>query len=209
MPLRKPPSALWIPRASTEPRSRRRRRGRRRNPGSPASGCGSLRKRATSAASSSSVGASANAGWVTSTIGSSISSLVPTCPSWLRCPRAYETPGFLFFSRRLLTQDQYRRSRAASVARLTMTSDAQPTARSRRRVLGARGRGLRRRAHHLPARDRARAASLFGRRRGGVVPASRWRAPGPGDPFLRERRRAGERRLRRRRAERRLALSLQ
>ena len=38
MPLRKPPSALWIPRASTDPRSRKRRRGRRRSPGRPASG---------------------------------------------------------------------------------------------------------------------------------------------------------------------------
>ena len=210
MPLRKPPSALWIPRASTEPRSRRRSRGRRRNPGSPASGCGSLRKRATSAASSASVGASANAGWVTSTTGSSISSLAPIWPAGPRCPRAYETPGFLFFSCRMLTQDQYTRSRAASVARLTMTSDAKPAGRPRRRVVRARcRRRLRDGAHHLSARDGARAAGLFGRRRGGVVPAPRRRAPGAGDPLLRERRRALERRLRRRRAERRLALSLQ
>ena len=95
MPLRKPPSALWIPRASTEPRSRKRSSGRRRNPGSPASGCGSLRKRATSAASSASVGASAKAGWVTSTTGSSISSLAPIWPDWAEVPEGVRDAGLL------------------------------------------------------------------------------------------------------------------
>src|SRR4051794_25960117 len=224
MPSRTPPSALWIPRASTEPRKTKRSSGRRRNPGTPASGWGSFRKRATSATSSASVGASAKAGWVTSTTGSSISSLAPTppCPDRPRCPRAYETPGFLFFSRRMPTQDQYARMRATSVARLTMTSDAKPAARPHRpveragrraaflapRLAGFVGR-LRVGAHDLPSGDGAGPADLFGRRRGGVVPATGRSPTGARDPLLRERRRAGQRRLRRRRAERRVALSLQ
>ena len=65
----------------------------------PASGCGSPRKRATSAASSASVGATAKAGWVTSTTGSSISSFDACLPDRPRCRGRNETPGFLFFSR--------------------------------------------------------------------------------------------------------------
>ena len=55
------------------------------------------RKRATSAASSASVGASAKAGWVTSTTGSSISSLAPTplWPDWAKVPEGVRHAGLL------------------------------------------------------------------------------------------------------------------
>ena len=133
---------------------------------------------------------------------------------WPRCPRAYETPGFLFFSCRMLTQDRYTRMRAPSVARLTLTSDANPAAGSLRRVVvcspSARRIGGCAAGRTICPLGTALARQVYS----GGGEAEWCRRPdgarqGPETRYLRERRRARRAAVRRRRAERRLALSLQ
>ena len=130
--------------------------------GSPASGCGSSRKRATSAASSASVGASAKAGWVTSTTGSSISSLAPSGRA--EVPEGVRTPGFLFFSSRMLTLESIH-TIARGVCRSAYNDERCEAGRSpssSRRARSLSSAPARRRAPPVRSGRRSRGRSISG-----------------------------------------------